>query len=268
MLRLFLCFLLIISSGLALSEDLVVLWKIDLNNVTKNPYGLTYDWKAKELWVSDLTAPFLYRITTDKNPKVDQVLYIIGGPSANYGIAFKGVDAFLAGDDKKIYIVDLLSGQATIFRSTPQNWYGDQALAYNLYYDVLYASDWESSIGGWAKPAKTGNWYTWGCNSITGFGCSFNDTNSPRYLWAVDQNPYGAKLFIYDLNEGAVKNPPKYTYNLPSEMSQSNTGDCAYDGEHLYVVDKQADHPYIYVLDVKNIGIENQSIGNIKALFK
>jgi hypothetical protein len=268
MFRLFLCILLITLIGLTLSEELKVLWKIDLSGVTKNPYGLTYDWKTKQLWVSDLTATFLYRITTDENPKVNQVLYILGGPTSNYGIAFKGLDIFLAGDDKKIYLVDILSGQASIFRSTPEDWYGDQALAYNSYYDVLYASDWETSLGAWAKPAKTGTWYTWQCNSITGFECSYNDTKAPKYLWAVDENPTGAKLYIYDLDSGIVKNPPKFTYELPSEMSQSNTGDCAYDGQHLFIVDRQSDHPYIYVLDVKNVGIENQSIGSIKALFK
>ncbi|MGQ9705863.1 MAG: hypothetical protein ACUVWP_02520 [bacterium] len=268
MFRVFLLLLLIIFLSVTISEDLKVLWKIDLSSVTKNPYGLSYDWNSKELWVGDIVAPFIYRITTSETPKVTQVIYILNGPSTNYGIAFKGVEILLTGNDKKIYLVDIFTGKATLFRSAPQNWYGDQPLAYNYYYDVIYTADWESSLGGWAKPAKTGNWYTWQCNSITGFGCSFNEPSPPKYLWAVDNNPSGAKLFVYDLADGTVKTPPKWSFKLPSEMSQSDTADCAFDGERLYVVDRQENHPYIYVLDVERIGIETQSIGNIKALFK
>ena len=278
-----LCICLIILIGHSYAETLDYAWKIDLKVCAiYDPWGLTYDWDTGNLWVSDYSSPFIYRITTDEAPEKVETLYLLGGPDVNLGLAYTGLQysnpdqnlRFLlvgpkSGYGRKIFIVDRDTGEVSEFRNTPSDWIGSQALAFNCAKDVIYTSDWNVSEGAWASPAQSGNWRIWSCSNISGFACSHSTSDNPTILWTVDQNPMVAKLYMYKLkSNGGVNDPPVAEYELPPEMTQSSTGDCAFDGQYLYVVDRDPEGPYIYVFDRDALNIETTSLGSIKSLFR
>jgi hypothetical protein len=240
----------------------------DITSITSSGFGLAYDWTNDSLWVGDEENDILYRIDMASIPNIEQMVLILTGPINAYGLEYDGSTVLVCGNDSFIYRMNLGSGEGNLYRSAPDPWIGNQPLALDVINDAIYSGDWEVDNLGYAKPAQTGTWQTWGAADFSGLACAYNGIDSPQYLFAVNQNPTQAYLYVYALQNGIPQFPPCAMDPLPGGMSQINTGDCAYDGEYLYVLDNQPPTSYIYVLEWVDTAVYLESLGTVKALFK
>jgi hypothetical protein len=240
----------------------------DITSITSTGFGLAYDWNNGSLWVGDRENDVLYRIDMASIPSIQQMVLILTGPINAYGLEYDGSTILVCGNDKFIYRMNLVNGEGNLYRSAPDPWIGNQPLALDVVNNCIYSGDWEVDNLGYADPAQSGAWQTWSAQDFSGLACAYNGTNSPQYLFAVTQNPSQAYLFVYTLQNGIPQLPAAAMDPLPIGMSQVNTGDCAYDGEYLYVLDNQPPYSYIYVLQWVDTVVELNSLGRVKALFK
>lgn len=252
----------------SVSGPVSVVDTLDITGITTGGFGLTYDWSTDCLWVGDLDAGILYRITKTNPPTIQQIVLVLVGPSDVYGLTYDGSTVMLCGNDKKIYTMDLVTGIASLYRNVPGYWIGDQPLALDVVNDAIYSGDWEVDDLAYASPAQTGGWHTWGMTDISGLACSFSGSEPAQYLFAVSQHPSQGYLIIYILDGGIPQFPAYGIEPLPEELSQINVADCAYDGVYLYVLDNQGSASYIFVLDWLDNVVQSQSLGEIRALFK
>jgi len=244
-------------------------------NFIPDPYGLTYDWNTERLWVgtAEYMTKEIYRITIEENPSIEEQFTISGGPNLILGIAYtydtndSTNKLYFTGNDRNIYWVNLDTGEPYIsqyYKQTPLYWYGSQPLALNNMNPAIYCGDWNVDEIAYASPPDTGSWITTGATNISGMGCSFSNYEEPTCVWAVSQNFNNAQAFQYILNGGEFSGT-MYVYDFPEGYLTYDTGDCAYDGRYLYVMDQNSSK--IYRFDVINISIQSASIGSIKALF-
>lgn len=246
---------------------------IDVSFILSKPFGITYDWNSDRLWVSSgrYQVDKIYKITIEENPSVELNFLVSGGPNLILGLAYLYEDdtnkLYFNGNDNEIYWVETDGGEpyeAVHYRSTPLDWGGNQGLAINNINPTIYSCDWNLDEIGYAQPPETGDWITLSATNISGLGCGFSPSEDPDSLWAVSQSYSNASLYQYILNNGVVTGEV-YEHNFPEGYLSDDTGDCAYDGQYLYVVNQE--DALIYRFDMTGYAIQSQSLGLIKSLF-
>jgi YVTN family beta-propeller protein len=179
-----------------------------------------------------------------------------GVPSTRLGIAFAGGnDMYMTGHDNTLYHIDMATGNGSVYRTMP--WSSAQGLAWSVFDNAAYPGDWYANECAWAIPSQTGAWNTWSSiPQASGLAASFSATTQPQWLFVCnewDPSPTSkAKIYRYGLVNGVPNATPDFIWDLPNSMTHKYTGDCAFDGQYLYILD-QSDGikpNMVWVLDV------------------
>ncbi|RLC39394.1 MAG: hypothetical protein DRH51_07190 [Candidatus Coatesbacteria bacterium] len=274
-------------------------------------WGVTYDWTTDSLWLTNFGGDYngsILRIA--KEPNSDGEAELLEGPIAlsgdvppyALGISLGEYEdddfgLWMSGADQSFYwIEDPSVGDAT--------WVGfvdiwdehlgkaGQGNAFNRTSNTLYMSDaWTKSdqyglnqIGWTHNPTEDSGWSKIDWDYISGLACSWNDTDEPTYLWAIEREydnlSEDCEMFGFRVVDGNVWSEPSIRVFVPNTAigDPSNPvnlpGDMAFDGECFYILIQEYQElpsPTDAVLICKfgeGETIEESSVGMIKANYK
>jgi hypothetical protein len=138
----------------------------------------------------------------------------------------------------------------------------DDVIAYGTFVDPDTPITWtELSIGA-------------GAGRVSGLGyyAPLERTSYGRYLFGVVRTTTAA-VYVWNVNDAGVPQvaEPAYILDISPFLASggSGTGGCAWDGEHLWVLDQfTPDYVLEFDLGLDDTNIEPMSLGNIKASFR
>jgi hypothetical protein len=230
---------------------------IELGSVSDYCWGLTYDWERDGLWVGEFGSgnDWCYLIEkTSPCTKLDSFQFGSGSPAYHLGLGYAGSNLmYFAGHDGNIWRVDMTTGNCSNYRSCPGSWSDNQGLGFNNIDDVVYTGSWTTNQCAWAKPSQTGSWNTWNLSAPSGFSGAHSASTTPDWLFVVDENASGAKIYQHKLTNGVPNSTPDSIYDCDPAQSQESTGDCTFDGQYIYVLD-QSDPDRVWVYDISTPG--------------
>jgi len=299
--------------GSLLMPEFKVVKYIDLSNIpeaTLQMWGLAYDSTTDSLWVTNFGGKAdgkLYRIS--KNPGGDGKAVILEGPitlTGNVppyalGIAFGNYQSqnnglWLGGANQSYqFIADPKVGNVKwvdYINIWSKNSSAGNGVGYNRKLDFLYMCDAATvqvpsgmdQIAWTVKPDKGTKWEYITFKKICGLECSWNVTDTPKQLFAMErewEKAEDSELFGFWLVDGkpvfaswSVKVPgTKITGTNPSYFNL--TADMTFDGHYFYIMVQESEHSNpavdtIFVCEWTAAGenIESASLGEIKATYK
>lgn len=252
-------------SNVALEGDSVVLGEpptlvdtINLSSLSVGCWGITYDYDRDVLWVGEFGdgQDWCYAIQkTSPCTKVDSFQFGTGSPTYHLGLGYAGSDIiyFATHTTAEVYYVDINTGNCTKERDAPGGWGNNQGLGFNEVDDAVYTGSWGSDQCAWAIPSGSGSWNTWSLTAPSGMSGAYDGSTAPEWLFVVDENSSGAKIYQHALTGGTPNTTPTNTYDCDPSQSQASTADCTFDGQYVYVLDQQ-DPDMVYVYDVSTPG--------------